>query len=106
MGSFRREGTFADREDFLGRLRTKLAHLRANVLTGMTEAWEKQSGIDLARIAGYGASMNFRVAEGSWRCDAELPDWLPIPQRVIEQKFDEEFADLLKNQNGGGASCQ
>lgn len=100
MGTFRREGSFGDRPAFLGGLRTKLAHLRSSVLPGMSEAWEKENGCDLVRLAGYGVSVRFRIGESDWRCDADLPDWLPIPQRVIEQKFDEEFADLLGRREG------
>jgi hypothetical protein len=36
------------------------------------------------------------VAETTWRCLAEIPSWLPIPQSMIEQKFDEKFSQLSK----------
>ncbi|MBI2901619.1 MAG: hypothetical protein HYY17_15660 [Planctomycetes bacterium] len=103
MGRFRREGAFADREAFLGTLRLRLAHLRSNLLPGMSETWEREDGRDVARVAGYGVVVCFRVGERDWRCDADLPDWLPIPQAVIEEKFDEEFVDLLDHRDGGGA---
>ncbi|GEM_PF-3458335 len=106
MGSFRREGRFEDRAGFLDRLRTKLTHLRANLLPGMTEAWEKENGLDLVRLSGYGVSVRFRIGEQDWRCDADLPDWLPIPQRAIEEKFDAEFSDLLQKREGGGDGGQ
>lgn len=90
MGEFRRHGRFGDRAAFLATLRGRLAHLRTNVLPGLTEVWEN----DRVRLAGYGAVMEFEVADGTWTCRAEIPDWLPLPQRVVEDKFDEEFADL------------
>lgn len=94
MGEFRRHGRFGDRTAFLATLRGRLAHLRANVLPGMTEVWEAAPGVDRVRLAGYGATMQFEVADGTWTCRAEIPDWLPVPQRVVEDKFDVEFADL------------
>jgi hypothetical protein len=104
MGAFHRDGTFADRATFLGELRSKLAHLRTNVLPGMTEVWEEENGVDHVRVNGFGVKVLFTVAVRDWFCDAVLPDWLPIPQRTIEQKFDEEFASLL-NQTRGGNGC-
>ncbi len=85
----------------LRELLLKLAHLRTNVLPGMTEVWEEESGVDHIRVNGFGVKVRFTVAASAWSCDAVLPDWLPIPQQTIEQKFDEEFASLL-NRTGGG----
>lgn len=95
MGQFRREGTFTDRAAFLDRLRDKVAHLRSAVLPGMTEVWEKEDGFDHVRLSGFGASMRFTVGVQNWTCQTVLPDWLPIPQKRVEEKFDEELSDLM-----------
>ena len=29
-------------------------------------------------------------------CNADIPSWIPIPQSMIEQKFDEKFSELSK----------
>ena len=63
----------------------------------MTHLWP---GPDSARppetctIAGFGVKVVFSVGEKDWRCEAAIPSWLPIPQSAIEDKFDNEFADL------------
>jgi hypothetical protein len=90
-------GQFEDRGAFLGSLRTKLTHLRSNILPGMTEVWEQDNGLDLVRLAGLGINVRFKIGTQDWSCEASLPEWLPIPQRKIEEKFDEEFAELLKH---------
>jgi hypothetical protein len=94
MGEFRRTGRFGDRSAFLSTLRGRLERLRTTVLPGMTEVWERETACDRVRIAGYGATIEFEVRERDWGCRADLPDWLPIPQRIIEEKFDAEFGDL------------
>ncbi len=94
MGKFAREGTFRDRARFLEGLRATLAGLRDGALRGMTETWERAGGADVARLAGFGARLEFRVEESSWSCAVETPDWLPIPQGSIEAKFDEKMEAL------------
>jgi len=90
MGIFTREGEFKNREAFLAALRGKLDKLRNGVMRGATLEWAG----DQATLEGFGARVVFRVGDSKWACDAELPAFIPIPQRMIEAKFDEEFADL------------
>jgi hypothetical protein len=94
MGQFRREGRFRDRASFLTKVKEKVAKLRQTTLVGMTEVWEREDGADIGRLAGFGVTLVFTVREEAWECAAEIPEWLPIPQSKIEEKFDKEFADL------------
>ena len=90
MGKFTREGEFKNREAFLAALRGKLEKLRDGTLRGSTLAWTDTG----ASLEGYGARVVFQVGDTKWSCAAELPSFIPIPQRMIEAKFDEEFAEL------------
>lgn len=90
MGSFTRKGDFKNRDAFLAALRVKLEKLRDGVLRGATLEWADGR----ASLEGFGARVEFTVGEAAWTCAAQLPSFIPIPQRMIEAKFDEEFADL------------
>ena len=90
MGSFKREGAFKNREAFLAGLRGKLEKLRDGVMKGATLEWADGK----ATLEGFGAKVVFTVGDAAWTCAAELPSFIPIPQRMIEAKFDEEFGDL------------
>ena len=90
MGKFTREGEFKNREAFLAALKGKLEKLRDGTLRGTTLAWTDGE----ASLEGFGAKVVFSVGESKWTCAAELPSFIPIPQRMIEAKFDEEFAAL------------
>jgi hypothetical protein len=94
MAGFRREGTFRDRDRFLESLRGALSRLREGALQGMTETWERAGDADVARLAGFGARVEFTVAASSWTCSVEAPPWLPIPLSAVEAKFDEKMAPL------------
>jgi hypothetical protein len=96
MGSFERSGAFKDREKFLAGVKEKLAKVVGGPGQGMTSTWEKAGADDVGRLAGFGVKVELTVSEGTWRCTAEIPPWLPIPQSLIEQKFDEKFSDLSK----------
>ena len=90
MGSFKRDGEFKNREAFLVALRGKLEKLRDGTLRGSTLTWAG----DQASLEGFGARVVFQVGAATWSCAAELPSFIPIPQRMIEEKFDREFEDL------------
>ena len=90
MGKFTREGEFKNREAFLAALRGKLEKLRDGTLRGSTLTWSETG----ASLEGFGARVVFQVGDSKWSCAAELPSFIPIPQRMIEAKFDEEFAEL------------
>ncbi len=90
MGKFAREGEFKNREAFLAALRVKLEKLRDGVLRGATLEWADGQ----AALEGFGARVVFQVGDSKWSCAAELPSFIPIPQRMVEAKFDEEFAEL------------
>ncbi len=94
MGGIVREGTFKDRARFVEALRGLLLKLRQGALRGMAETWRREGGIDSARLSGFGALVEFTVAESSWRCTVEVPDWLPVPRDVVESKLDEHIAGL------------
>ncbi len=96
MGSFRREGSFRNRERFLDGVRQKLEKLMGGAAQGMTSTWEKSGAGDVGRLAGFGARIEITVTDTSWVCTADIPSWIPIPQSVIEEKFDEKFAELSK----------
>jgi len=96
MGTFQRSGTFVNREKFLEGVKQKLEKLLGGAAQGMTATWEKQGTDDVGRLAGFGAKIEFTVGEKNWACLADIPAWLPIPQSMIEQKFDEKFAELSK----------
>lgn len=96
MGTFQRSGTFQNREKFLEGVKQKLEKLMGGAAQGMTATWEKQGTDDVGRLAGFGAKIEFTVGEKSWACLADIPSWIPIPQAMIEQKFDEKFAELSK----------
>lgn len=96
MGSFQRSGTFQNREAFLGAVKVKLEKLLGGAAQGMTATWEKVDAQDVGRLAGFGAKIEFTVGEKSWSCSADIPSWIPIPQSLIEQKFDEKFSELSK----------
>jgi len=90
MGKFTREGEFKNREAFLAALRGKLEKLRDGTLRGSTLTWSETG----ASLEGFGARVVFQVGDSKWLCAAELPSFIPIPQRMVEAKFDEEFAEL------------
>ncbi|HEU4339098.1 MAG TPA: hypothetical protein VFS19_03435 [Planctomycetota bacterium] len=90
MGSFKREGTIKNREAFLAALKGKLEKLRDGVMRGATLEWKDGH----ATLEGFGARVVFQVGDAKWTCDAQLPPFIPIPQRMIEAKFDEEFKEL------------
>ena len=90
MKSFTRDGEFKNREAFLAALRGKLEKLRDGTLRGSTLTWSGGG----ATLEGFGARVVFTVGESRWSCAAELPSFMPIPQRMIEAKFDEEFGEL------------
>ena len=94
MGSFERSGTFRDRDRFLEGVRAKLDKLVGGAAQGMTTTWEQVEGADVGRLSGYGARIELTVGDTGWTCTAQIPDWLPIPQKMIEDKFDEKFAEL------------
>lgn len=94
MGNFSRTGTFRDRARFLEGVKVKLSKLMGGAAQGMTETWEKAGDADVARLSGFGARIELTVGEKEWTCSAEIPSWLPIPQSLIESKFDEKFAEL------------
>lgn len=96
MGSFTRQGSFRDREAFLAAVRQKLEKLLGGAAQGMTHTWERAEGADVGRLAGFGARIELTVRASDWSCTAEIPAWLPIPQALIEQKFDEKFGELGK----------
>ena len=95
MGAFERAGTFQNRERFLVGVKEKLGKLMGSG-QGMTSTWEKAGPSDVGVLAGFGARIELAVGESGWTCKAEIPSWLPIPQAMIEQKFDEKFAELSK----------
>jgi hypothetical protein len=96
MGAFKREGTFQNRERFLEGVKQKLEKLMGGAAQGMTSTWEKSGSDDRGRLAGFGARIEITVTDNGWSCSADIPSWLPIPQSVIEEKFDEKFAELSK----------
>ena len=94
MGAFERSGSFRDRDRFLEGVRQKLEKLMGGTAQGMTHTWEKVDGADVGRLSGFGARIELTVGERDWKCTAQIPDWLPIPQKMIEEKFDEKFGEL------------
>ena len=90
MGSFKREGQFKNREAFLAALKGKLEKLRDGVLRGATLEWAEGR----ATLEGFGARVDFTIGDSTWSCAADLPAFIPIPQRMIEAKFDKEFGEL------------
>lgn len=96
MGAFERTGTFQNRERFLEGVKQKLEKLMGGAAQGMAATWAREGASDVGRLAGFGARIEMTVGETAWRCTAEIPAWLPIPQSIIEQKFDEKFAELSK----------
>ena len=96
MGSFERAGTFQDRERFLEGVKLRLEKLMGGAAQGMTASWQKEGAADVGRLAGLGARIEMTVEEATWKCTAEIPSWIPIPQSLIERKFDEKLAELSK----------
>jgi hypothetical protein len=96
MGTFQRSGSFQNRDRFLEGVKQKLEKLMGGAAQGMTATWEKVGADDVGRLAGFGAKIEFTVKESTWTCFADIPAWIPIPQSMIEQKFDEKFAELSK----------
>lgn len=94
MGTFQRSGTFRNRDRFLEGVKARLEKLMGGAAQGMTATWERAGAQDVGRLAGFGAKIEFTVGEQSWTCLADIPSWIPIPQSLIEQKFDEKFAEL------------
>lgn len=94
MGQFTRQGSFKNREAFLAGVRQKLEKLMGGAAQGMTNTWEVVDGHDVGRLAGFGAKIELTVRASDWSCVADIPAWLPIPQKMIEAKFDEKFAEL------------
>jgi hypothetical protein len=93
MGSFTRTGSFKDRAAFVAGLKGKIARLKDGALRGMEETWTAGPP-EGCTIAGFGVKVVFTIGEGEWSCEAAIPSWLPIPQSAIEDKFDQEFAEL------------
>lgn len=96
MGAFQRSGTFVNRERFMAGVKEKLEKLMGGAAQGMTATWEKEGADDVGRLAGFGAKIEIQVTATAWTCSADIPSWIPIPQSMIEQKFDEKFAELSK----------
>ncbi len=94
MGSFQRSGTFRNREAFLAGVKAKLEKLMGGAAQGMTSTWEKAGDQDVGRLSGFGAKIELTVGATDWTCQAEIPPWIPIPQSMIEAKFDEKFKEL------------
>jgi hypothetical protein len=90
MGKFTRQGEFRSRQAFQTALRGKLEKLRDGVLRGGVLEWSD----GLASLEAFGARVVFRMNATTWSCEAELPSFLPIPVRMVEAKFDEEFSEL------------
>ncbi len=96
MGSFQRTGTFQNRDRFLEGVQQKLEKLLGGQAQGMTATWEKEGPDDVGRLSGFGARIEIVVGDKAWKCQADIPSWIPIPLSLIEQKFDEKFAELSK----------
>src|SRR5262245_35001517 len=96
MGSFQRSGTFQNREKFLEGVKQKLEKLLGGQAQGMTATWEKDGSDDVGRLSGFGAKIEIVVKDTGWACQADIPGWIPIPISMIEQKFDEKFAELSR----------
>jgi hypothetical protein len=96
MGSFERQGTFQNRERFLAGVKEKLEKLLGGGAQGMTSTWESVGGSDVGRLSGFGARIELTVREKDWTFTADIPSWIPVPQSLIEQKFDEKFGELSK----------
>jgi hypothetical protein len=96
VGTFARSGTFQNRDRFLEGVKQRLEKLMGGQGQGMTATWEKSGADDVGKLSGFGAKIEFTVGEKSWSCQADIPSWIPIPQSMIEQKFDEKFAELSK----------
>ena len=96
MGTFTRQGTFQNRDAFLAGVRQKLEKLMGGAAQGMTNTWETVEGADVGRLAGFGAKIELTIRAADWSCVADIPAWLPIPQKMIEAKFDEKFAELAR----------
>lgn len=94
MGGFRREGSFRDRERFLAGVRAEFDRLLGGPAQGMTQRWERREGADVALLSGFGVRLELVVEEARWTLAAEIPAWLPIPQKAIEEKFDAKFSEL------------
>jgi hypothetical protein len=96
VGSFQRSGSFQNRDRFLDGVKQKLEKLLGGQAQGMTATWEKAGADDVGRLSGFGARFEIVVGDKEWKCQAEIPPWIPIPLSMIEQKFDEKFAELSK----------
>jgi hypothetical protein len=96
VGSFSRSGTFQNRDKFLEGVKQKLEKLLGGQAQGMTATWEKAGADDVGRLSGFGAKFEIVVGDKSWTCQADIPGWIPIPISMIEQKFDEKFAELSR----------
>jgi len=96
MGTFKRTGSFQSRDKFLEGVKQKLEKLLGGQAQGMTATWEKSGTDDVGRLAGFGARIEIVVGEKEWACEANIPSWIPIPMSMIEQKFDEKFAELSR----------
>ena len=75
-------------------VRERLTKLTGGAAQGMTETWEKDGETDVARLSGFGVRIEVKIEASTWSCEAEIPDWLPIPQKMIEEKFDKKFGEL------------
>ena len=98
MAKFTREGRIENRETFVGLLKEKISRLRSGPLAAMTEKWETVDGSDVATLSGFGVVVTFRVGQEAWACEGSVPDWLPISPTQIEERFDQEFADLTEKE--------
>ncbi len=92
MGRFTRTGAFTDRPKFLEALKGKLAKLQEGALRGTSLAWTEEGGATQGVLTGFGARVVFSVRAADWDLDADLPVF--VPQSMVEDKFDREFADL------------
>jgi hypothetical protein len=96
MGRFRREGTFRDRGRFLAGVREQFDRLLGGAASGMSQTWERRGEADVVRLSGFGVRVELVVEAARWTMEAEIPSWLPIPQKAIEEKFDAKFSELAK----------
>ena len=94
MGEFTRSGSFQNREKFLEALKARLEKMKSGALSGFTEKYSKEGEKDIATLQGMGATVRFEVAASSWECVATLPAWLPIPQSMVENMFDDAMKGI------------
>lgn len=96
MGEFRRQGTFQNRERFIEGVKAAFGKLMGSGTPGVSERWEKEGERDVCRLSGFGVRVEFAVDAASWSCTASVPDGFFFPQSLIEEKFDQKFAELSR----------